>query len=60
MFTEICKIIQAAKAGDAQKAESYARLLAENLDKAGQHKDATRVLRALGDQTLQSRAVCLD
>lgn len=60
MFTEVCKIIEAGLASDPAQVEAYARLLAENLDKAGQPKEATRVLRALGDQTLQSRPVCLD
>lgn len=60
MYTEICKIIEASQAGDKQKAEAYARLLATNLEKAGQPKEATRILRALGDQTLQSAPVVLD
>ena len=59
MYTEICKIIAAAKVGDTKKAEAYARLLADNLDKDGQHKESTRVRRALGDHTLQSRPVSL-
>lgn len=60
MYTEICKIIEASQAGDKSKAESYARLLAENLDKAGQPKEANRVLRALGDHAPQSQPVTLD
>jgi hypothetical protein len=60
MYTEVCKIIEASQAGDKQKAEAYARLLATNLEKAGQPKEATRILRALGDQTLQSPPVGLD
>jgi hypothetical protein len=60
MYTEICKIIEAAIAGDQGRAESYARLLAQNLDKAGQPKEATRVLRALGDATAQSPPAGLD
>lgn len=56
----MCKIIEAAMAGDKQKAEAYARLLAVNLEKDGKPKEATRILRALGDQTLQSAQVCLD
>lgn len=60
MYTEICQLIRAVQANDKPKALSYARLLAENLEKDGKPKEATRILRALGDHTLQSPPVCLD
>jgi len=50
MITEICHIIKAVIAEDKEKALSYARLLAENLDKDGKHKEATRVHRALSGE----------
>jgi plasmid stabilization system protein ParE len=60
MLTEVCGMIRALKANDIAVAESYARLLADNLDKAGQHKESSRVRRALGEQTLQAVQATLD
>lgn len=60
MITEVCQIIKASQVGDKEKAASYARLLAENLDKDGKHKEATRILRALDLPTLQSQPVVMD
>ncbi len=60
MITEVCQIIRAVQFGDKGKALSYAKLLAENLDKAGQHKEATRILRALEYPTTQGQPVVMD
>jgi phenylacetate-coenzyme A ligase PaaK-like adenylate-forming protein len=60
MITEVCGMIRALKANNLAGAESYARLLAENLDKVGQHKESSRVRRALGEQTLQAAQATLD
>lgn len=47
MITEVCQMIRAVKAGDQNKAISYASLLAENLDKTGKSKEATRIRNAI-------------
>lgn len=60
MGTLLNNIIVAGLAGDPRQVEAYARLLADNLDAAGQHKQATRVRRVLGEQTVQSQPVGLD
>lgn len=58
MFTEIIKIIEGGLSKDPQKVLSYAKLLAENLSKAGDTKAADRILRALHSK--QAQPVYLD
>ena len=58
MFTEIIKIIEGGLNKDPQKVLSYAKLLAENLSKAGDSKAADRILRALHSK--QAQPVYLD
>lgn len=58
MYTEIIKIIEGGLNKDPQKVLSYAKLLAENLSKAGDSKAADRILRALHSK--QAQPVYLD
>lgn len=47
MHSEILKIIEGGLARDPKKVTSYAKVLAENLAKEGDHKASARILRAL-------------
>ncbi len=58
MYTEIVKIIEGGISNDSQKVANYAKLLAENLNKAGDTKAANRILRALHSK--HSQPVYLD
>ncbi|GAB3719303.1 ATP-binding protein [Spirosoma flavus] len=58
MITEIIKIIEGGLNKDPQKVLNYAKLLAENLSKAGDSKGADRILRALHNK--QAQPVYLD
>jgi SpoVK/Ycf46/Vps4 family AAA+-type ATPase len=46
-LTEILNLVEAAVSGNRQKGASYAQLLADKLDSAGEGKAATRLRRAL-------------
>jgi len=65
-LTEILNLVEAAVSGDRRKGLSYAQLLADKLDAAGQRKAAARIRRtvvsnplsavsAVGSATLQER-----
>ena len=58
MYAEILKIIEGGLTKDSQKVASYAKLLAQNLAKAGDEKTAGRIMRVLEGK--QSPAVYLD
>ena len=60
MLSHVCTLIQAGLSGEPAQVEAYARALASELENSGKTKEATRVLRVLGDHTLQSPPVTLD
>jgi SpoVK/Ycf46/Vps4 family AAA+-type ATPase len=49
---EILNLVEAAVGGDRKKGASYARLLAEKLETAGETKSATRIRRAVSSHPL--------